>query len=144
MPENIQFNLMQFKLVKHYLPKVKDIDEKKVMWHFSFSISFNRISEGKQGVKIVFGSKLYYKDDIEKKTIGSIETESKFWVTRKASAKAKLFTLYRLLSVACWNLQGAYAAKTEGTPLASVISTAPKFEQFDEKLKKDISNGWRI
>lgn len=144
MPEKIEFNLIQVKLLKHNLPKGKDIDEKKVMWYFSFSISFNRLSQGKQGVKIVFGYKLYYKDDPEKKTIASIEIESKFWVMGKVSPDGKLHTLYRLLSIVCWNLQGAHAAKTEGTPLASVIPGAPKFEQYEEKIKKDITNGWRL
>lgn len=147
MPEAVQFNLMQVKVLKYNLPKtnVKDFDAKKeVMWHFTFSISYNRMPEDKQGVKIIFGNKLHYKDDPEKKAIVSIETESKFWVTRKVSTEGKMFMLYQLLLVACWNLQGAYAAKTEGTSLASIVAGAPKFEKFKEKIKKDMENGWRV
>ena len=147
MPEAVQFNLMQVKVLKYDLPKtnVKDFDVKKeIMWHFTFSISYNRMPEDKQGVKIIFGNKLHYKDDPEKKAIVSIELESKFWVTRKVSTEGKLFLILRLLSIACWNLQGTYAAKTEGTSLASIVPGDPKFEQFKEKIKKNIANGWRI
>ena len=147
MPENIQFNLMQVKVLKYNLTKanLKDFDEnKEVAWHFTFSIRYSRMPEDKQGVKIIFGNKLHYKDDPEKKAIVNIETESKFWVTRKVSTKGKMFIMYRLLTIACWNLQGAYAAKTEGTSLANIVAGAPKFEQFEEKIKKDMENGWRV
>ena len=147
MPEAVQFNLMQVKLLKYDLPKtnVEDFDEnKEVMWHFTLSIKYSRMPEDKQGVKIIFGNKLHYKDDPEKKAIVSIETESKFWVTRKVSTEGKMFMLYQLLLVACWNLQGAYAAKTEGTSLASIVAGAPKFEKLKEKIKKDMENGWRV
>lgn len=145
MPEKVQFNLMQVRLLKCDLTNGKEyLEDKDVMWHFSYSISFNRIPQGKQGIKIVFGFKLHYKDDPEKKPIVSIEIESKFWVTRKVSDKGKFFILYQLLSIAFWNLQGIYAAKTEGTPLAGVIPSAPHFDEHEEKIKKDIANGWRI
>jgi len=145
--EKIDFNLLNIVLLECVLPAA-DIGAHNVptdfMWKYSFDFHISSMPNNDKAVPINISFKLYSKNDPDEKTIASIEILSYFTLSGNLTKiEHKLSVIHKLLSISLWNLQGAFAAKTEGSSLQKEIPPGVSFETYYETLKNKVSNEWK-
>lgn len=143
--EEAQFTLVSILPLDYTFPADLNITikEKEIQWQYSFKLWFNPFPGNRTSVSTDMSYKLYNKNDLKKKTIAMVETHNIFSVSDGLSQAAKLQVLFTLLPIAVCNLQGIYAAKTEGSKLNKILPPPLNFFSMKEQLEKRIAHDWK-
>lgn len=143
--QTVEFTLSKLSVTDFQFPpdmKTRAITNDEVMWNYSYRIRFNPQSPGAVFITITMQYKLYYKSDASKKTIAMVELENIYLVRGTLNTNEKTVMLLNLLPMINNNLQGVYAAKTEGSPLALVVPPVANYYTHGETLNKLAHDHW--
>ncbi len=141
----VEMSLLNLSLLDFMFPadmKSRTITNDEVMWDYNFKMRFNSQPPPDKMVTLTMFYKLFYKNDTLKKTIAKVEVENIYLVKGQLSPEAKQQMILMMLPMLSSNIQGIYAAKTEGSALALMLPPLVDFYKHNERIKKVINNEW--
>jgi hypothetical protein len=119
-----------------------NITVKDVQWRYQLSFAVQDHFNDSKCISVTLSFKLYYLNPKKKTSIAGIEVYNMFSVKGAESADAKLALLYKVLEITNWNLQGAMAALSEETPVATFIPPDIDFTFHQNAFKKTLADDW--
>jgi hypothetical protein len=143
--ENIEFQILSINVLDQGFPpaaKKLNITVDDVEWKYKFSFSVQNFPGDSKCISVTFTCKLHYKNPKKKISIARLETHGLFKVKGASSLEGKLQVLYKVMEISNWNVQGMFAAGTEGTEIMSLVAPAINFRVHEEGFKKELTDGW--
>lgn len=122
---------------------IPECENDEVTWHYTYSFGILPVSTDKVWITFHFAYRLYRKDDPAQQTIVSVETETTIETQRHVSAPNRAAVIHTLLPQAVFQLQGVYAARTQGTPVSHILPLSPNFSNDTDFIKKQVHEIWK-
>lgn len=139
-----KFELFEINIEEEYFPanaKVAPVpDMNKHTWKLGYSFAFDTYKPGYEQITVRMSFDLVPGNDDEAEPIAYVEIKSKFKITAGLKKQYKATILETFFHITVSNIQGIFAAKLQGTPMANILPPSPGPQHYSEEILSVIDN----